>query len=297
MTDTYGPSALRRRATKADLAALDTALVDLIAEAGPPVTARQVYYMAAARQLIEKVDRDYRKILRRLSTMRDDGVIPWGWIADNTRWVRQAQTYYDLESALDEWQAQYRRDYWSDQPRRVELWVESDSIASFFSDRISPLGVPLYVCRGQASRTYIRAAVEEARVDGKPVDILYVGDYDPSGLAIDRSLISRYAEYGDDVDVTIERIALTADQIREYRLEGNPAKRSDPNFARFEATCRSLGMEPDAYETEALPAQALREIVDQAIWSRVDIGEWRAVADYERAEREQLRALVNRNIA
>lgn len=297
MTDTYRPSAIRRRATRAEIATLDEAIIDLIAQAGPPVTARQVYYMAAGRQLIEKLDRDYRKILRRLAEMRENGAIPWHWIADNTRWVRQARTYLDLDDALDEWQAQYRRDYWSDQPRRVELWVESDSIASFISDRIYRLGVPLYVCRGQASRTYIRAAVEEAREDRKPVDILYVGDFDPSGLAIDRSLMSRYSEYGDDVDVTIERIAVTAGQIRKYGLEGNPAKRSDPNFARFEATCQSLGMEPLAYETEALPAQALRQIVGQAIWARVDSRRWQAVADYERIEREQLRALVNREIA
>lgn len=297
MSETYRPSAMRRRATKVDLAVLDAALIDLIAEAGPPVTARQVYYMAAGRQLIEKHDRDYRKILRRLSSMRDDGAIPWAWIADNTRWVRQARTFDDLDDALDEWQAQYRRDYWRDQPRRVELWVESDSIASFIADRVYPLGVPLYVCRGQASRTYIRAAVEEARADGKPIDILYVGDFDPSGLAIDRSLMSRYSGYGDDVDVSIERIGVTAEQIREYELEGNPAKRSDPNFARFEVTCQSLGMEPEAYETEALPASALRQIVADAIWSRVDVGLWQAVADYERLERDQLRALMDRGIA
>jgi hypothetical protein len=297
MTTTYGPSALRRRSTKADLASLDDALLELIAQAGPPVTARQVYYMAAGRQLVSKDDRGYRQILRRLSSLREIERLPWDWIADNTRWVRRRRSYANLDEAITEWQATYRRDYWLDQPRRLELWVESDSIASFIHDSIYRLGVPLYVCRGQASRTYIRAAVDDARQDGKPVDILYVGDFDPSGLAIDRSLIDRYSEFGQDVDVQLARIALTADQILEHQLEGNPAKRGDPNFARFEETCQALGIAPLAYETEALPAAELRSIVANAVWDHVDLELWHAIHKYEDVERAQLAALLDRTIA
>lgn len=293
MTTTYRPSAVRRRATKADLAALDDAIVQLIILAEPPVTARQVFYMAAGRALVDKHDRGYRQILRRLSALRDSGEIPWHWIADNTRWVRQSRAYRQLDDALVEWQAHYRRDYWADQPQRLELWVESDSIASFLGDTVDGYGLPMYVCRGQASRTYIRGAVEDAAADGKPVRILYVGDYDPSGLAIDRSLIDRYTAYrADEADVALARIALTPEQIVQYDLEGNPAKTSDPNYRRFAEDCRAIGLEPLAYETEALPPADLRRIVGEEIALRVDLERWRTVSAYEAAERAQLEALI-----
>jgi hypothetical protein len=290
----YGPRTVRARSTKAQVAALDDALVDLILMAGPPVTVRQTYYMAAGRGLVSKDQGGYRQVIRRLTALRDRGTVPWEWIADNTRWVRKAATYRDLGDALAEWQAIYRRDYWQAQPKRVEVWVESDSIASFIGDTVDPYGVPLYVCRGQASRTYIRGAVNDAQVEGKPVQIIYVGDFDPSGLAIDRSLVDRYAEFGaGEVPLTLTRVAVTPEQIAAYDLFGYPAKRNDPNYRRFLETCAAHDLGPLAYETEALPPQVLRSIVDEAIAQAIDHSAWRAVASYETAERMQLDALIN----
>lgn len=292
-TDAYRPRTVRRRATKAEIETLDAALISLVALAGPPVTVRQVFYMAAGRGLVPKSDQGYRQIIRRIACLRDSSLIDWQDIADNTRWVRRARTYDDLATALDEWQAHYRRDYWAAQPYRVELWVESDSIASFLDDTVEQYGVPMYVCRGQASRTYIRGAANDAQASGKPVRILYVGDFDPSGLAIDRSLIERYAAFSQcDVELELTRVAVTPDQVTDFNLFGNPAKRSDPNFNRFANYCERNDLPPLAYETEALPPQALRSIVEEAIAIQVDLDKWRAVAEYETAERAQLHALL-----
>jgi hypothetical protein len=49
---------------------------------------------------------------------------------------------------------------------------------------------------------------------GRPLIILYVGDYDPSGMYMSEvDLPKRIAEYGGD-HVTIKRIALTRGQLR-----------------------------------------------------------------------------------
>jgi hypothetical protein len=52
--------------------------------------------------------------------------------------------------------------------------------------------------------------------EGKKVHILYLGDYDPSGLRMDEKMIARYwNEYGID----LKRIAITREQIQKFGLQ------------------------------------------------------------------------------
>ena len=290
--EVYGPRAVkRRRSTKAQMQHFDDALITLIADAGPPVTCRQTYYMAVPKLLVPKLDSGYKKVIRHLSNMRENGKIPWEWIADNTRWVRQATTYVDLDDALSEWQSMYRKDYWQTQPERVELWVESDSIASFLLEIVQRYGLPMYVCKGQASKSYIYAAARAAEALGKPVRILYLGDFDPTGVKIDQSLTQRYGRYGA-VDLSIERIGITPRQIIDMSLMGTPAKRKDPNYSSFVRYCADHGLPVEAVETEAMHPVDLRSLVTEAIDSTIDGRAWAAVADYEESERLQLQRFV-----
>ncbi|MGB8022586.1 MAG: hypothetical protein WCF04_15255 [Candidatus Nanopelagicales bacterium] len=273
--------------TREQVAAFDAAILGLIYAAEPPVTARQTFYMAVGSGLTAKDDNGYRRIIRRLSAMRESGALPWSWIADNTRWVREATTYGSLWDALAEWQATYRRNYWASQPERLELWVESDSIASFLGRIVDRHGVPLFVCKGQASKSYVHGAAETAERLGKPVHVLYLGDWDPTGVRIDQSVAERYRRYGT-AQLDIERIGIVPEQITAMSLLGTPAKRTDPNYRHFEELCRSHGLPVLAVETEAMPPDALRELVDQSIAVRIDQRAWQAVAGYEASEREQL---------
>ncbi len=297
----YGTStarAKRTRSTAAQMVAMDYFLRS-IAEADSeqgrhPVTVRQVYYRAAARGLVTKdtKGRGYKKVVRHLGAMRESGELPWSWIADNARARRQLTQHAGLLDALHTMQQTYRRDYWAAQPLRVEVWVESDAIASALGQTILPYGVPIFTCRGQASKTYIRAAVDDSLAIAKPIHILYAGDWDPTGLAIDRSLDERYGRYSDNADVTITRVAVTPGQIRDYDLDGTAAKTGDPNYKRFLTICDQHGLLPVAIEAEALPPAVLRQAVAEGIESLIDPEAWRAVIGYEHAEVEQLKALV-----
>ena len=62
----------------------------------------------------------------------------------------------------------------------------------------------------------------------KKCHLYYCGDFDPSGLSIYDSIKKRIMDFG--VSINFERIALTEDQIKEYRLPSDPAKQSDPNY-------------------------------------------------------------------
>jgi hypothetical protein len=218
---------------------LRQAIVDL-AEQHQPCTVRQLYYLGIGRWWEKDVggrDSTYRKVVVRLvGELREDGSLPWGWIADNTRWVRKAMMFASKEDALERWAAAYRRDLWVAQPRHVEVWCESDSIAGVLDQVTRPLGVGLFVCRGQASKTFVHEAVQSYRAVAKPITILYVGDWDPTGLAIPASLEDRMARYGDgEMDVTLERLAVTAEDVAQGHLvthQVNPGTSTTPASLR-----------------------------------------------------------------
>ena len=248
-----------------------TTLVDLIEEVGPPVTVRQVYYLAVAHNVVPKTESSYRRVTAALSDMREADELAWSAIADNTRWVRQQDCWNDVEDFLTDITTMYRRDSWRDQRYRVEVWVESDSIAGFISEITYPLGVPLFVCKGQSSKAYIRNAATVSDAIGKPIRVLYVGDYDPTGLRITTSVDDRYRRYAPNAELTVTRIAVTPTQIDELELVGHPSKRTDPNYPWFAARCAEDYTPRDeagtylSYETEAIPPPELRVMVRDAV--------------------------------
>jgi len=51
---------------------------------------RQVFYALTVRGVIQKAEIEYqRTVVRLLVDMREAGDISFGWIADNTRWMRK----------------------------------------------------------------------------------------------------------------------------------------------------------------------------------------------------------------
>src|SRR5664279_1426422 len=62
----------------------------------PPMTVRQMFYRMSATGQVEKTEGGYRRVQQQLTRMREAGAIPYGWIADNTRWVRKPRTFSSL---------------------------------------------------------------------------------------------------------------------------------------------------------------------------------------------------------
>ena len=58
------------------------------------MTVRQVFYRLVTLGAIGKSEPEYKTtVVRLLTEMRLAGEIPFGWIADNTRWMRKPRTY------------------------------------------------------------------------------------------------------------------------------------------------------------------------------------------------------------
>src|SRR5436305_9956835 len=89
----------RRRRTKAEVADLHAAMIDVIHVAAP-MTLRQLFYALTVRGVIAKEEREYAAIGVQLLKLRRRGLVPWSAIADNTRWVRRPRTFRGPKEAL-----------------------------------------------------------------------------------------------------------------------------------------------------------------------------------------------------
>ncbi|MBL7169111.1 hypothetical protein ISS40_10600, partial [Candidatus Bathyarchaeota archaeon] len=124
--------------------------------------------------------------------------------------------------------------------------------------------------RGYPSFTYVNrmATYIRTRLKDKPTVVLYFGDFDPSGIDIERDLEDRLRKY-DAGDFKVIRIALTKDQIQQYDLPPMPVKRSD---ARSEGFLESYG--DQSVELDALDPNTLKLMVAQSIASNIDLDLW-----------------------
>jgi hypothetical protein len=256
MSGAYGASAVRRtRRTKAQLSNIRDGLYEIVM-AEQPMTVRGAYYQAMVHGLVPKHDSGYRTVQRLLLAMRRDETIPYGWIADNTRWVRQPETFDSIEQAIRETQRIYRHNLWTNADTRLEVWCEKDALAGVLVDVTYPACVPLYVCRGFSSETYAYEAAQVIRQRMIPTYVAYFGDYDGAGLTAANTLRRKLTEFVDgEVEVHFESVAVTRAQVAEWDLPTQaPEKKAD----------RRLGLTFCA-ELDAVPARQLRGLVQEQI--------------------------------
>jgi len=257
-----------------------------VAEEIKPATVRQIFYQAVSRGILDKSEAEYRgTVCRLLAAMRRAGELPYGWITDNTRWIRKPTTYPNLATMLEEQTKFYRRQIWNSQAVDVESWLEKDALSGVLYPITSEWDVPLMVTRGYPSLTFLHSAAEAMANTAWPTFVYYLGDRDPSGVDIPRKVEQGLREMAPDADITFEVLAVLPEQIEEFHLPTRPTKKTDT---------RSKGFVGESVEVDALPPAILREMVEQAITSHID----HEALDFERREealeRETLALLPER---
>jgi hypothetical protein len=249
-----------------------------------PMTVRQVYYQLVSRQVLENNIGRYKATCAALVAARKDGDIPWEWIEDRLRRPRCVSMWNNLADFGDTACAAYRRDVWASQPSYFETWLEKDALSGIFEDELSRYGVTLNVGRGYDGWSSIREAAERYG-DDRHVDVIYFGDFDPSGEDMARSLKERLTWFGCHVGMT--KVALTRDDIEHYHLPPDVTKASDTRRDKFVAQHGDVSVELDA-----LPIDALRDRIRQEVERRMDLEALGEVRAMETAERQQLREML-----
>lgn len=283
MTPTSAPyqsrSTKRHRRTKQAIEDLKNYLVTVVAEI-QPATVRQVFYQMVSRGLIAKTEADYKNtVVRLLTDMRVEGQLPFGWIADNTRWMRKPRTYSSLESAIKRTAEAYRRSVWDGQEVYVEVWLEKDALSGVLMEVTGPWDVPLMVTRGYPSISYLYEAAESISSHDKPAFIYYFGDFDPSGCDISRNVEARLRQFAPHAEIHFERVAVNTCQIEALDLPTRPTKQSDS---------RSKGFVGESVEVDAIPPNILRAMAEQSITQHIDQHQLEAMQIAEAEERKIL---------
>jgi hypothetical protein len=253
-----------------------------IAAAAQPCTVRQVFYQATVRGIVEKTERGYEKVQRSLADMRRRGRLPWGWIADNTRWQRRPTTYDSLAEAVENTARSYRRAIWSDLDTYLEVWLEKDALAGVLCPVTQRYDVPLMVARGYSSLTFLHEAASYMRELGKNVVVIHFGDFDPSGQDAADKIESTLREFAPEVELTFIRAAVTTGQIEAWRLPSRPTKATDSRAKAWGGG--------DSVELDAIDANRLRNLCETWIESVIPIGWLDGIKAAEESEREILSA-------
>jgi hypothetical protein len=251
-----------------------------------PMTVRQVFYRLVVLAVIGKSEAEYKgTVVRLLTEMRLEGKIPFGWIADNTRWMRKPRTHSSVDQALKRTAEAYRRAVWDNQDVYVEVWLEKDALAGVLYDVTSEWDVPLMVTRGYPSISYLHEAAEAIKAVNKPVYLYYFGDHDPSGLDIPRNVENRLNQFAPDAEIHFERVAVTPEQIAEWDLPTRPTKKTDTRSKRF------VG---ESLEVDAIDPDTLRDLVRECIEQHVDDRALEVMQTAEESEREILEKLARK---
>jgi len=267
-------------------------IVDAIGEIferlGHPLTVRQVYYQLATRELVPLSQKGYSQAQKLLLKVRELDIVPWGHFADRTRERIKPSQWDDVADFANAVAGSYRKDLWQSQEDHVEFWLEKDALSGFVSDVLDGWGVPLYVVRGFSSATFVWEAAQTLQKIDKPKYIYYLGDHDPSGMSIEKSVMRRLDSFG--ADFTFERLAINLDDIKTFDLRPLQAKDSDP---RYKSYVREHG--EGTIELDALPPDELRRRMDDAVDKHInDADEWERLQRVEEIEQETIRNMADR---
>ena len=263
---------------QSELKTLDTEIIRLATNFGP-IGVRGLYYQAVCAGVMEKTDKGYDLLQRRLAMLRMGGQVDWDLITDCSRNVQSVSTWNSMEDIITSAKKQFKMDTWITQPCRVQLWLEKEGLAPLLEDIITKYRVPLYPGKGYSSLSFTRQAALQA-IDwldaGQRVIVLQWGDYDPSGVNIQESLANQYKQFGAG-ECEMVRVGINSNHIDEYNLITRPTKTTDTRSKSFGDT-RSV-------ELDAIPPDTFKKWVSNEIEKYINFPLWNEALAKEEAER------------
>jgi hypothetical protein len=253
-----------------------------------PTTVRSVCYQLFTRDLIENMGaKSVHNVGRLLVKAREGGIIPWSWIVDETRQEELVSSWNGLGDFGETITRAYRKDFWRHQDSWLKVFSEKATVGGVVRPVLNEFAVGFQVMHGFGSATSVHDVAEESLTGERYLEILYIGDFDPSGMNMSEvDLPRRIEKYGGLV--TITRIALTEDDCTsDLPSFGVETKAKDPRHNWFKANYGTRCWELDAMNPNTLRARLRREII-----RRIDMEAWAHCQKVEEAERESLNAYI-----
>lgn len=287
MKETYRACAFtaesRERIATAD------AILTSYAKEGLRLTLRQLYYQFVAHHALPNTERSYKNLGELVSKARLAGLLDWEAIEDRVRQPQEARHWSSPAEFADLAVAAYRLPRWEGQDHYAELWVEKDALAGVLSPLAREYHVTLMVNRGYSSQSAMYESAQRFLAADRPsLALFYLGDHDPSGEDMVRDVADRLEMFGVQ-DLEVRKLALTMEQVRQYKPPPNPAKMTD---SRASAYVAEHGRQ--SWEVDALPPQVLQQIIRRAFDAIVDREAMDAIIEREDRHKDALRRAAKR---
>lgn len=289
------------KANKERLKIINSIIQEYQAE-GYVLTLRQLYYQLVSRDVVPNKQTEYSKLSILLKEGRMAGIVDWGAIEDRLRKPEKPSSFSSPKDILDAAIQQYALPRQEGQSTYVEVWVEKDALSGVLKRVTSKYHVPILVNRGYSSASAMFDSYQRFKAayeSGQAIRVLYLGDYDPSGMDMIRDIKSRTLEFfmgeyeiedeeyaAESMDFKVFPIALTREQIRQYNPPPNPAKTTDPRAKDFIERHGST-----SWEVDALRPEVLNNLLDEAIRQNIDESAYMEIVGKEDADKEKLRRL------
>jgi len=260
-----------------------------------PITVRQCFYRMVSAGHIENNLGAYKSISDLLTELRHSEQVQWYAIADNHRRVTSKRGFGDssefLEIITRHLKTGYSRCLISNQQNYVEVAVEKDTLASIIETITYPFCVRLMINRGNLSTTFKKSFAErmlKAQSLGQDGVLLYLGDFDPSGMMMFESFKKSVERDFGVTGIRFRRVALNPEQVSEFCLPKSfvAIKPKDPNAKKFIREHGEYGVELDA-----LDPPILQGIVKKAIEECFDMSLFAEQREIEQMERDKLSIL------
>ena len=162
------------------------------------------------------------------------------------------------------------------------MWVEKEALSGVIAQACQKYRVPYFSCRGYVSQSEMwRAAMRYQERDN--CVIIHLGDHDPSGIDMTRDIEDRMRVFDVSFNVTVERIALSMEQIEEFNPPPNPAKETDSRFLSY---IENYG--DKSWELDSLNPIYLTKIIQDKIVEHIDWDAWNESLELEEEEKESL---------
>lgn len=165
---------------------------------GYVLTLRQLYYQLVSRDIIPNKQSEYSKLSNLLKEGRMGGIVDWSAIEDRLRVPYTPASFSSPKEILEAAMNQYQLPRMAGQSNYLEVWVEKDALSGVLKRVTSRFHVPILVNRGYSSASSMFDSYErfkEAILEKRNCYILYLGDFDPSGVDMVRDVKDRTLEF------------------------------------------------------------------------------------------------------
>jgi hypothetical protein len=256
-----------------------------------PTTVRGGMYRGIPKLFADSGERHYDCCMRLILKMRRERLIPFSYIADNTRNRRKPSSWSGLADYADTVAECYRKDFWESQSDYIEFFVEKDAMAGVIEPVTEEYDVHLLPIRGDCSETLVQRIGEEWKRIEKPIFAYYFGDHDPKGFTIERSFRKRVEGYAQKT-VAWTRLGVTHEDFLNEGILGFELKKNSKTTGQWKPYQDQYG--DRCIEVDAISANEIRDRARRAIESHINQHEWRLMKLIEAEEKKDLLAKIRR---